>query len=640
MLRFFVVLLAGFSLLFSCSLAQNFAIPSTWRKPTSGTTRNDRITLVNGLLDTILPTFNSSSGLLDGLTFTQTASLLCAMATGDMINSSTTNHDAVTKSLNTVFTQTTDLLTSSSFSRRRIQVVNSDPALWGLAAIDSYRAYKDKNSLDFAAAMWEQLTKYMITPANAAAGSHPLKSVSIPSTCNGATTAGGVFYLTSSANTDVNGETVAAYMALSAHLYEATSNPQYLNATEMSANFIATQLYNGVVILDTITVTNCLTTTDVVTYNSGFTIEGLSILSAKNSTYTTFLNDLIATAIPNTAWTNSSDGIIIEGPKSATDANTNDFGQALKSILIRGLYEAFIRSSNGSVIADLISSFITVQFNALQDLASKPGSNMYSSRWEGPPPPDMQPWGQLAALDVLNAAVGIALPSGPNSTPSTGTGNGTVSPSSISPSSGGSPPSQTGGTSAPDNDPNTNSHAHTAAIAGGVVGAVILLALIALFFFLRFRKHRRQDYIRSALEETAVPYAAPPHTTDTHGSMVQTSDPFAAGLIMNSTSPRRTRHDTNGKRSLAELYYAPEAGSSHDSSHMLSPKESDNPPTVASSTNEAPPPPEASSRSNAEAERNTNDLAAVPALIERLNMIMSRLPPGGSEDEAPPEYEG
>lgn len=77
------------------------------------------------------------------------------------------------------------------------------------------------------------------------------------------------------------------FTSLSAHLYEATSNPQYLNATEMSANFIATQLYNGVVILDTITVTNCLTTTDVVTYNSGFTIEGLSILSAKNSTYTT-----------------------------------------------------------------------------------------------------------------------------------------------------------------------------------------------------------------------------------------------------------------------------------------------------------------------------------------------------------------
>lgn len=47
------------------------------------------------------------------------------------------------------------------------------------------------------------------------------------------------------------------------------------------------------------------------------------------------------------------------------------------------------------------------QFNALHDLASTSGSNNYSPKWEGPPPTQFLPWGQLAALDVLNSATGL-----------------------------------------------------------------------------------------------------------------------------------------------------------------------------------------------------------------------------------------
>lgn len=47
------------------------------------------------------------------------------------------------------------------------------------------------------------------------------------------------------------------------------------------------------------------------------------------------------------------------------------------------------------------------QLNALVDLASSPQGNQYSPQWEGPGPTKVLPWGQLAALDVLNAAVGF-----------------------------------------------------------------------------------------------------------------------------------------------------------------------------------------------------------------------------------------
>lgn len=94
----------------------------------------------------------------------------------------------------------------------------------------------------------------------------------------------------------------------------------------------------------------------------------------------------------------------------------------MKAIYIRGLYEAFIRSPSDTDLRILIHSYVDVQvcrelkgrmehyifllqYNALLDLASNPGSNIYSPAWEGPPQ-GFTTWGQLAALDVLNSAIG------------------------------------------------------------------------------------------------------------------------------------------------------------------------------------------------------------------------------------------
>lgn len=48
-----------------------------------------------------------------------------------------------------------------------------------------------------------------------------------------------------------------------------------------------------------------------------------------------------------------------------------------------------------------------MQYNALLELASNDSYN-FSSSWPGPPPTHLLPWGQVAALDVLNAGIGIA----------------------------------------------------------------------------------------------------------------------------------------------------------------------------------------------------------------------------------------
>ncbi|KAJ7266288.1 hypothetical protein C8J57DRAFT_1068922, partial [Mycena rebaudengoi] len=71
---------------------------------------------------------------------------------------------------------------------------------------------------------------------------------------------------------------------LSALLAEATSDQMYLDAARESADFIHAHLYNpGNVIQDSISAAQgeCRTTPNVIMpYNSGLTIEGLSILAS------------------------------------------------------------------------------------------------------------------------------------------------------------------------------------------------------------------------------------------------------------------------------------------------------------------------------------------------------------------------
>ena len=75
---------------------------------------------------------------------------------------------------------------------------------------------------------------------------------------------------------------------LSAYLYEYTRQNQSLAAAEASANFIINLLFNGKIILDSTGLNKCDFRPDnqEVSYNSGFAIEGLSVLAdiTKNTT--------------------------------------------------------------------------------------------------------------------------------------------------------------------------------------------------------------------------------------------------------------------------------------------------------------------------------------------------------------------
>ena len=58
-------------------------------------------------------------------------------------------------------------------------------SLYGQAALEAAVAYNDSLSMSYAINIWDQLFEYVITPENAAAGQHPLRSSAISSTCQG-----------------------------------------------------------------------------------------------------------------------------------------------------------------------------------------------------------------------------------------------------------------------------------------------------------------------------------------------------------------------------------------------------------------------------------------------------------------------
>jgi len=278
---------------------------------------------------------------------------------------------------------------------------------WATAAMYAHRAYGGDTFLNYAEATWNHVTQFVITSSVASSGSLSGKSFTVAGTCKGVTMVGGVFWRPTSDDTGVNAVTTGLYIALSGYLAEATGNSMYTNAAIQSAQWITNQDFdpNQNLVLDTVDGSSCATSPSswLFTYNTGKYIEGLSILATLtgDSQYTTMIGNIVAASTKTSVW-EGSNGIITEG---ASPGSNND-GVGFKAVFIRGLYEAFTRTSNNDM-SILIHSYVDVQYNALLDLAAT--GDTYSSSWTGPPQ-SFTTWGQLAALDVLNSAIGANSP--------------------------------------------------------------------------------------------------------------------------------------------------------------------------------------------------------------------------------------
>ncbi|KXN83969.1 Mannan endo-1,6-alpha-mannosidase DCW1 [Leucoagaricus sp. SymC.cos] len=383
-------LAATLAILPALGFAQDLGVPLSWRKFSNNRTLGERVSIAQNGINAILPQLNSDIGEFNGIGYWQSGNVWTAMANQDRFAGTTTNQAHVVNNLNKVFSLRTNYDQFGYF--------NDDALWWAQAAIEGYRAYKDNNLLSHAVATWNHVSNYVITQAQANAGSNPNKNFQLSGQCEGSTMAGGVFWRPTTDDQSVNSITTGLYISTSALLAEITGDSKYMNAAILSAQWIQNHnLNSNNIVLDTVNGHDCSRSPAswLFTYNSGKFLEGLSVLAdvTGDSQWRSLMVTIAAAAMKNAPW-QGSDGIITEG---ASPSSNND-GVGFKAIFIRGLCEVFQRNPSNNALRILIHSYGDVQYNALLDLAAN--GNTYSSNWLGPPQ-NFTTWGQLAALDVL-----------------------------------------------------------------------------------------------------------------------------------------------------------------------------------------------------------------------------------------------
>ncbi|VDC07923.1 unnamed protein product [Peniophora sp. CBMAI 1063] len=399
----------------SQSTPANSSTPSGWNTTTSLTT-SERQTLAQDAAERLLPAIDPLTGRIDTLSFSsQDVNLAAVLALQDYHSGTHAYEEILGNMFAAYFSTHNDSFLSSlpcvakSLTRSEKHGNNED-IQWGLSAYYAYRAYSNESFHNIAKDSWERVSAYIIGAENTrdvrADGLCPSSRGHLDEQPN----IGAVFMFRDAANdTTVNTQTMGPFMALGAYLYESnTSDTRYLALANLTGNYLRRHLYNGAIMLDTSTVATCtLDNTTILTYNTGYTLEGISILANQSfggdngselQMYSDWLNDMVPSAINFAGWT-GSDGVILE-----ENADPDNWQSGLKAVLVRGLLEARSRNANATW-APLVDDFITVQFNALLASVEAGSNDTYPTDWRMVSNSTLDYPGSIAALDVLNAAI-------------------------------------------------------------------------------------------------------------------------------------------------------------------------------------------------------------------------------------------
>ncbi|KZV77392.1 hypothetical protein PENSPDRAFT_747118 [Peniophora sp. CONT] len=467
------ILIGLFCARMSTVTAQDLGIPTGWKNTTFALSRESCIDLASNASTTLVQrvALDGSSDFLPSLK--EITSALAALALQDLYTGKTSWNGTINNNVQSV-------LSKWGLYGGDMEDFNSDSIYWGLAFFYAYKAYNDKHFLDLAVMAYNATyTGGFITPDAAVNGTGAGRNVTF-TRCSDESIAGGVFYsLSAKEETSINSETVSPFMALSAYLFEATGNTTYKDAARLSLQFIKNQLWNGTIVYDTIRLSDCVIDTGtILTYNQAWLIEGLSVYA--NVTKDLQMNDFLREVIPKVTqvhdWSLQGTGVITE------NAATDDYGAILKGIFVRGLIEARMRNPADAVLSQYIEAYLAVQFNALQYHARTPTTHFYTTSWIGPVDSNFTALGNIAALDVLNAAVLFSTPT--------------------SPSTGGSATS-TGGPTASSNHFNTaRRSSHVGSIAGGVVAGVVVAVAAAVICIIRYRRRKHVAALNAVPERS------------------------------------------------------------------------------------------------------------------------------------------
>ncbi|KAK1222663.1 hypothetical protein PQX77_014479 [Marasmius sp. AFHP31] len=361
-----------------------------------------------------------------------------------------------------------------SYARTRNQLV------YGYAALLAYNAYGDEQLLTIAERNWNSGLSFTLTDSDITAGSSGVKNFSIASLCpNGATLVGGTFSLTDDENNSaLNAAATGDFLILSAGLSSATSNRTYLELAQKSADFIQHHLYSGNgVFLNQLKSTDCspVNKNSQFPYDSGSIIHGLSMLSSltRNTSTMDFVQELVGKTTSNSTWHQSGPILNLENVRLSNSGEP-------KVHLMRGYTELYRANTTPTDLKTYLGSYISTQFNAVVDLATSGGSNIYGSQYDGPPGVQFNNDSQAGAVAALLGGLAV------------GGNNASTTTSPGAPYSGPEPPSHSSPVSA---------------IVGGVIGGIAFAGLIAasLWAYRRRARAKPQDHEIAPTYEPSTP---------------------------------------------------------------------------------------------------------------------------------------
>ncbi|KAI3618075.1 glycoside hydrolase family 76 protein [Moniliophthora roreri] len=358
------------------SQAQNYTIPSSWRKPSIPQSIEDRIGIASAAMEKGVAGLQSNGQFIN-TAFGIAGNFYAQMARFDSLTKQTKYRDQL-KGLQALVNINDRAASGTPIDSHLGTLKISELLSYGYAAVHAYKAYNDGSFLPFAEEVWNVGQVYTLSSSNINTGFTPVKDFSVQKQC-----------LDDSGNRD------RAPFSLSSLLAEATSNNTYLEAAKQSMDFIRHHLYftDGLV-RDGISARqndSCGTFDFINPYNSGLTIEGLAILASvtQDSAMQQTLWDLVSATIAYPLWQNA-DGLI---------AAWYDRGD---ENIVRGLSEVYERITTPSDFRSYVQAYIAVQYNAVVDQGK--GSNIYGTSWIGPPT-TFDGAGQTSGATVLMAGI-------------------------------------------------------------------------------------------------------------------------------------------------------------------------------------------------------------------------------------------
>ncbi|KAK0237335.1 hypothetical protein EDD85DRAFT_770967, partial [Armillaria nabsnona] len=141
--------------------------------------KDDRISIASVALDTAIKNLNQSNGQFNGI-YEAAGRFYAEMAEFDGLTNQTKYKDTLKQ-----YFELAGLVKPNFF----------DKLIYGYAAARAYTIYQDSYFLALAETSWNSARKYTISEEQAASGTMDTKQFTFPSSCNGATLAGGTYWV-------------------------------------------------------------------------------------------------------------------------------------------------------------------------------------------------------------------------------------------------------------------------------------------------------------------------------------------------------------------------------------------------------------------------------------------------------------